>query len=397
MALVPHHDHLAHNNPQMQPSISLQNNTARPDWQQCVEDSGLVWHGGGTVPYWVEDQHIEFTLAAAEVLEAAANELHAMCMDACDTIVQKGWYERLFLPENLIPHVEESWREGDPYLYGRFDLAWDGVGSPKLLEYNADTPTSLLEAAVIQWQWLEHHFPEADQLNSLHEALIESWRSFSENQIHFACVWDQLEDRQTIAYLAECAEQAGKIVSLLDMQEIGYVEDGYFTDQNDHRITKLFKLYPWEWLCEESFFEVIGAERKIFLEPAWKMMLSNKAILPLLWELHPQHPLLLPASSSLTEIQLQGVNEWVSKPCFGREGQGITMMNRSTAPKSYMSSTQNYGANIYQEKASLFQSRNQHFIWGLWMVEDECRGLSARGDASPITGNLSRFYPHVIL
>jgi glutathionylspermidine synthase len=36
-------------------------------------------------------------------------------------------------------------------LYGRFDLAYRGDGPPKLLEYNADTPTALFEAAVVQW------------------------------------------------------------------------------------------------------------------------------------------------------------------------------------------------------------------------------------------------------
>src|SRR5205085_9315425 len=45
--------------------------------------------------------------------------------------------------------VAESWhrRAELPSVYGRFDLRHDGDGPAKLLEYNADTPTSLVEAA----------------------------------------------------------------------------------------------------------------------------------------------------------------------------------------------------------------------------------------------------------
>ncbi|CCJ76861.1 Similarity with glutathionylspermidine synthase, group 1 [Cronobacter muytjensii 530] len=35
------------------------------------------------------------------------------------------------------------------------DFVWTGQGPVKLLEYNADTPTSLYESAYFQWQWLK--------------------------------------------------------------------------------------------------------------------------------------------------------------------------------------------------------------------------------------------------
>ena len=156
----------------MSANIQLETSLPRPDWKARVEAAGLIWHGAGGDSYWNENQHLVLTLAAAETLEDAALELHAMCLEACEQIVRRGWWERLALPEAAIGLVQSSWMSGDFSLYGRFDLAWDGTGTPKLLEYNADTPTSLLEAAVIQWQWLEESFPESDQLNSLHEALV---------------------------------------------------------------------------------------------------------------------------------------------------------------------------------------------------------------------------------
>ncbi len=377
----------------MNTPIRLEVRPPRTGWQERVESAGLIWHGAGGEPYWTEDRNLVFTLEAAEVLEAAANELHAMCLHACGEIVRRGWWERLALPESAIGMVQTSWMAGDLSLYGRFDLAWDGTGTPKLLEYNADTPTSLLEAAVIQWQWLEDVAPGSDQLNSIHEALVERWASFPGALVHFACKWDHLEDRQTIAYLAETAEQAGKNVELMDMGEIGFSESGRFTDAAERPIERLFKLYPWEWMAEEPFFAEIGQERSRFTEPAWKMMLSNKGILPILWELNPGHPLLLPAAT--TREGLGAVDRWVEKPFFGREGSGVSLHSRGPyhSPPPLPSPE---GPPVYQQYAPLFQTGGKHVVWGLWMVGDECRGLSARADTGPVTGNLSRFLPHRI-
>jgi glutathionylspermidine synthase len=377
----------------MRSNIRLEASPARPEWKTRVESAGLIWHGAGAAPYWNENQHLVLTLQAAEVLEDAATELHALCLEACEQIARRDWWARLAIPEAAIGLVQTSWLAADISLYGRFDLAWDGTGQPKLLEHNADTPTSLLEAAVIQWQWLEDTFPESDQLNSIHEALVDRWREVREDTVHFACVWDMLEDRQTIAYLAETAEQAGKSVMLMAMEEIGFSPDGRFTDADELPIEKLFKLYPWEWMMHEPFFAEIAQERHRFIEPAWKMMLSNKGILPILWELNPGHPLLLPASLTRDGLCSQGVSHWVEKPLFGREGAGVSLMDRGNCI-ARGAEGQAGEPLVYQKCANLFTADRKHFVWGMWMVGDECRGLSVRGDNSPITGNLSQFFPH---
>jgi len=377
----------------MRSPIRLESRNARTGWQKRVEDAGLTWHGADGLPYWEEERNLVLTLQAAETLEDAATELHALCLEACEQIVQRGWWDRLAISDTAAKLAEASWLTSDFSVYGRFDLAWTGTGSPKLLEYNADTPTSLLEASVIQWQWLEDVAPESDQLNSIHEALINQWKKISDPRVHFACAWDQLEDRQTIAYLAETAEQAGKTVELLDMSEIGFSEEGRFTDSLEIPINRLFKLYPWEWMAEEPFFAEIGNERHRFIEPAWKMMLSNKGILPILWELNPGHPNLLPAFTSKEKLTNFGVTSWAEKPFFGREGAGVRLLDHGREFSAGETGHQNEPV-VFQQHAHLFSAEQMHFVWGLWMIGDECRGLSARGDKSPVTGNLSRFLPH---
>lgn len=379
----------------MSGEIRLETSMPRRDWRRRVEEAGLIWHGAGGDSYWNEQEHLVLTLRAAETLEDAATELHALCLEACEQIMRRDWWDRLAIPETAVPLVQASWLSGDFSLYGRFDLAWDGRGQPKLLEYNADTPTSLLEAAVIQWQWLEDCHPESDQLNSLHEALVARWSAVPENTVHFAAAWEMLEDRQTIAYLAETAEQAGKTAVLMDMEEIGFSPEGRFTDSAELPIDRLFKLYPWEWMAGEPFFAEIGQERSRFIEPAWKMMLSNKGLLPILWELNPGHPLLLPASGSRDGLRGMGVNRWVEKPFCGREGGGVTVMEHGV-PVAKGVPAADGGPLVYQQRAELFAGGGRYFVWGLWMVGDECRGLSVRGDRSLVTGNLSQFFPHRI-
>lgn len=156
----------------------------RPGWQQTVEEQGLVYPltrypDDSLRPYWDESAYYVFSLPEVETLEVVVEELHAMCLAAAEHIVKNDRFADLGITDRrLAALIAESWRRRDelPSIYGRFDLRYDGTGPAKMLEYNADTPTSLVEAASPQWFWMEERFPGADQWNSLHERLIEAWR-----------------------------------------------------------------------------------------------------------------------------------------------------------------------------------------------------------------------------
>ena len=134
----------------------------------------------------------------------------------------------LFLiPKEFEEYVIRSWENDEPSVYGRFDLAYDGVGAPKMLEYNADTPTALVEAAVAQWVWLKDVDERADQFNSIHEQLIDAWKDVLKRDsgpIHFAAMrkLDTPEDYITAEYMRDTAIQAGAKTSFIDMTDIGW-------------------------------------------------------------------------------------------------------------------------------------------------------------------------------
>ena len=359
----------------------------RGDWQAKVEELGLVYHSlDGR--YWDESACYEFTAAEVDMLEAATNGLHRLCVEAVGRVISQNLFARLHIPSDFVPLIRQSWEREDLSLYGRFDLCYDGSRAPKLYEYNADTPTSLLEAAVVQWHWLEEVFPGADQFNSIHEKLIAAWTGAKlRGPVHFACVRDHAEDLANTVYLEDTARQAGLETRRLFMDEIAWNGLNFLDAQNE-RIGTLFKLYPWEWLLDEQFSVHLLQEPWQVVEPAWKMILSNKAILPLLWEWYPEHPNLLAAYTSPERLG----SSFVKKPIFGREGANVTMIDNG----NQLTTDGDYGAEgyVYQALAMPRLFSNNYPVIGSWVVQGEAAGMGIRESDSPITRNTSRFVPH---
>jgi glutathionylspermidine synthase len=361
----------------------------RVDWRERVESIGLTYHSHDHGPYWDESACYELTAHEVDTLETAANQLHYLCIDAAEAVINNKWWSRLGIPESTVPAILRSWERDDFSLYGRFDVSFDGT-SPKMLEYNADTPTALVEAAVAQWFWLQDMHPEADQFNSVHERLIEAWKRWRGHTIHFSSIKDHPEDVQTVLYLRDTCEQAGVKTKSIFIEDIGWdAKRARFVDLDNEIIERAFKLYPWEWLCHEQFGAHLATDPVHFIEPAWKMLLSNKGLLPILWELFPDHPNLLPAYESSTALG----ERYIRKPKLSREGANVSWIEGGVVVEE---TAGDYGeeGHIYQALASIPDFDGHHPIFGVWVVDHEAAGLGIREDTSKITGNLSRFVPH---
>ncbi|MFC9729225.1 glutathionylspermidine synthase family protein [Streptomyces roseolus] len=385
----------------------------RPGWQEIVEEQGLVYPltrypDGSLRPYWDESAYYSFTLPEVEALEEVVEELHAMCLAAAAHIVERNRFPDLGITDpKVAERVAESWRRRSelPSLYARFDLVYDGTGPAKMLEYNADTPTSLVEAASPQWFWMEDRFPGADQWNSLHERLVDAWKRqaplLPPGPVHFAhSETDELgEDLMTVAYLRETAEQAGLATEALSVERIGWDRlSRRFVDEKLRFIRSCFKLYPWEWLVTDPFGKHVlstldnggSTGTTCWIEPAWKMLLSNKALLAVLWELYPGHPNLLPAYLDGPR-ELAATTGWAAKPLLGREGAGVTLHE----PGSEVAVRDE--PCCYQGLAPLPDFDGNRTLLGAWVVEDEAAGLGIRESVGPVTDEYARFLPHVIL
>lgn len=370
--------------------------TPRADWRDKVSELGLVFHTIEDKTYWDESVAWSFGSNQVAEIESATAELYRLYLEAGQNIIDRKLYRWFGIPEWCVPLIEQAWEDEPPALnYGRFDLGYDGKSPPKLFEFNCDTPTSLLEASVIQWHWKQEVAPHADQFNSIHEKLVERWKAIAYNIDHyctFAHVHDDAgEDMMTVSYLRDTALEAGVENTAIHMSDIGWSSDGRcFVDLDNRIINALYKLYPWEWLVQEDFSKHIAEsmETTAWIEPIWKMLWSNKAILVLLWEMFPDHPNLLPAY-----YESVGGDE-VKKPILAREGANVTLTRDGATIES---SGGDYGAEgfIWQKRYELPGEGQNRPVIGSWVVDGEPAGMGIREDGL-ITGNAARFVPHII-
>jgi glutathionylspermidine synthase len=378
----------------------------RDDWRDTADACGFDFHTIEGERYWDERGYYAFTLAEIERdIEAPTGEIDAMCLELVGRAVDDEEYlRRLKIPETFWPLIAESWERDENSLYGRLDLKYDGHGPAKLLEYNADTPTSIFESAVFQWTWLDQALERrliasvADQYNSIHERLIDAWKKYGTGRhLHLTGTTENEEDFGTLAYLEDTAVQAGLTATLIDIKDIGWRDEGGgFVDLEGRDLALAFKLYPWEWMFRDAFGAKLREAPTRWIEPPWKAVLSNKGILPLLWEMCPGHPNLLPAYFEDDPRAGELGASYVRKPLYSREGANVALI-REGIPVAEQEGP--YGAEgfIRQAFASLRSFSQQHPVLGSWLIDHIPCGLSVREDENPITGNTSRFLPHAIL
>jgi glutathionylspermidine synthase len=372
----------------------------RPNAYELVEAEGLAYAredgpDGRPVPYWHEDAAYVFTEPEIDRLEQVTSELHEMSLKATEWMASdEPTLRRLGIPEYAWRSLRVS-LDQDRSLYGRFDLVWDGESHPKLLEYNADTPAGLVEAALTQWSWLEARKPDRDQWNLLHERLVQAWRERIEpgEPVHLVSgEREPVEDWNTVAYVADTVQEAGGVPVVLPVERIGLVKGTFrLVDEDDQPLRTCFKMYPWEWMLAEDFgtAAVIGDTR--WCEPLYKVLTGSKALLAVLWQLYPDHPNLLPTYWDADRLG----PDFVVKPVYGWEGAGIRIVRSGevvAAPQKHTSGQ----AAVYQEYRDIVPFDGALPVLGTWVINGHAAGLGIRESDHLITDTNARFLPHYI-
>lgn len=376
----------------------------RANWRESVESQGFIFptsptESGGEVPYWYESAVYEISESEALELESATERLYAMCVEASH-FMASGQFGLLGLPDWSFEHIRESLEAAEPSLYARFDLSFGDGRGVKLLELNGDTPTGLVESSVAQWHWLNDVGPQWQQFNRVHDMLINRWAELAplipDSRLHLSYLdtSDTHEEQITCAYMQDCATQAGLTTSLINVNDIGMeLGSEQLVDLAGAPITAMFKLYPWENMLSEPFGRAVldSSSPVTWVEPLWKVLLSNKALLAALWHIYPEHELLLPAYLDSP----QGLEEWIAKPLHGREGDGIHVQARGI---EFTPSQAFYGEEgyCYQQWDQLPDFDGNYAVLGSWVVGGKAAGLGIRESDGPVTDFYARFVPHLI-
>ncbi len=386
----------------------------RPDWVSLADGLGFTFHTSPAAPYWVDDACYALTRRQVERdITAATADAVAMCARLLDRAagddeilaslgIERQWWDG----------IRDSWLRAEGTLYGRFDLAYDGRGAARILEFNADVPGTLFESAHFQWHWFEALHADgavpraADQFNRLHEALVGAFRALAGQHaiLHVAASLDDAEERCLARYLCDCACQSGRAVDLIDIGDIGIGAAGQWLDLDGRPITWLFKVYRWDLLLREPFARFLGGERAPQLvEPRWKMVLASKGILAWLWRMFPRHPNLLPTWFEDDPAANPG-QSYVTKPLFSNRGANVRIVSPEL-PGGELSTGGPYGPErrVVQayHRLPVFRSaagERVHAVLGSWVVAGRPEGLAVYEDTGPIVGHATmRFVPHIVL
>ena len=378
--------------------------------QTVLEDIGMQWHTDSDGSDYIVPELVVVNEQQAEAYYEAANTLYDMYVEAAQHVIDKQLYTNLGIDPLLIPLIEQSWERDDWHLYGRFDLAGGLDGQPiKLIEFNADTPTSLFETSIVQWALLKaNNMDEARQFNNLHAMLQDNFRrlvtgedadfaeTYQKEKFLFSSISGLPEDERTVRYLQHVAHEAGLYTDFAFMNEVGFIPKQGVFNRDQQRADFWFKLFPWEDIAadEPELTEMLQSISDLgttrFVNPAYTVLFQSKGIMKILCDLYPDSPYLLKTDFN----PLQGVAQ-VEKKLFGREGENtrITDANGNLVAET----DGNYGhhRSVFQEYVEFPQdAEGNRYQAGVFFAYEAC-GLGFRRGGE-ILDNMSKFVGHII-
>lgn len=380
--------------------------------KQLLESIGMSWHTDEDGSDYISDTLVEVSETQANAYYEAANTLYDMYVEAAQHAIDRKLYYELGIPSNLVPLIEDSWDKDDWHLYGRFDLAGGLDGLPiKLIEFNADTPTSLFETAIVQWTILKANgMDEAHQFNNIHSMLRDNFRHlvthdepagefgrlYRSQAILFSSVRDLPEDERTTRYLQEVAHEAGFYTDFCYMDETGFIENDGVYNKDQQLAAFWFKLFPWEDLAADEIEltrilqKISNAGHTRFVNPAYTLLFQSKGMLKVLYDLFPDSPYLLRTGFE----PLAGVPQ-VRKKLFGREGANMAILEADGTTRLETDGPYDFHKDIYQELAAFPQDSASHsYQAGVFYIWEACGLGFRRGGA--ILDNTSKFVGHIV-
>ncbi|MBU0656682.1 MAG: glutathionylspermidine synthase family protein [Gammaproteobacteria bacterium] len=378
-----------------------------------MEEVGMTWHTDPDGQPYVADEIVQVTQAETEAYYAAANELYDMYVEAAQYVIDNDLFLELDIPYNLVDQINRSWENDHRHLYGRFDFAGGVDGLPiKLIEFNADTPTSLFETAVVQWALLKANgMDEAAQFNTVYASIRDNFRrlvtgeedpeAFGEyyrfQNMLFSSIRDLPEDERTVRFLQHLATDAGFQTDFCYMDEVGFLESDGIFNPAETRFDYWFKLYPWEDIALQTdgingiLDDITRNTDSVILNPAYTLLFQSKGIMKVLYDLFPDSPYLLETRYE----PLRGKKQ-VGKKMFGREGANTAIYDATGKILREIPGEYDRYRTIYQEFAAYPQdTQGRSYQAGVFFAWEAC-GLGFRRGGE-ILDNLSKFVGHRVI
>ncbi len=353
------------------------------------------------------------TQKEADAYYTATNEIYDMYVQAAEYVIENDLFFELGIPFNLVDMIKKSWdNDVHWHIYGRFDLAGGIDDIPiKLIEFNADTPTSLFETALLQWALLkENDLDDAQQFNNVYEAIKNNFKrlitlfddieNFDKNydgwKILFSSVDGNEEEEVTTKLLQQMATDAGFNTHFEYLGNVEFDENGIY-DAKGNKYEYFFKLYPWEDIATDegelatTLTSIMKNQKAIILNPAYTLLFQSKGMLKILSDMFPESPYILKCSYE----PLEGIKQ-VEKTVFGREGANTKIINADGSIATQRDGAYGNYKKVYQEYVEFTSdAKGDKYQAGVFFAYEAC-GLSFRKGAE-ILDNMSKFVGHHLL
>ncbi|WP_187647239.1 glutathionylspermidine synthase family protein [Nitrosophilus labii] len=376
-----------------------------------LESIGFKWHTDSDGSPYVADELVVLSEDEANAYYEAANELYDMYVEAAQYVIENNLFHELNIPFNLADIIKKSW-ENDVHwhIYSRFDFAGGIDDKPiKLLEFNSDTPTALFETAILQWAMLKYNgLNEAKQFNNVYEAIKDNFKRtvtlhkdisnfdkwYEGWKILFSSIKGSIEDENTTKLLQIMASEAGFETDFCYADEVGFSDEGIFCNEKNFEFW--FKLIPWEDIAIEEpqlaaiLTNIVKNQKAIIFNPPYTLLFQSKGMMKILWDLFPDHPLLLKTSFEPIEGK-----KFVEKRCFGREGENVVIYDENGDLIEKKDGEYGNFKPIYQEFIELPKDeRGRVYQAGVFFAYEGCGVGFRRGEL--IIDNMSKFVGHII-
>jgi len=378
--------------------------------EASIRDAGFGWYLDGDNHDYLTTDVVMVSRDEGQDFIKAAEECYQMYVKAFDHVFRNNLWSRLGLPDEIIPLIKHDWQRALPLLCGRLDLAGGIEDLPiKLIEFNADTCTSLPESAYFQdWMQAPIRLNYKGQINYLVSDLTRVLRNlkiqYSDRPATLLLTsLGYVEDQLNLEVIKAAGEEAGFAVDYADLKEVVFSEDGVFLEDDKGEYIQyhfVYKLVPWEFIMfeEPELLQILTDlsinQDLIVLNPAYSIAFQAKHMMSIIYELFPDHPLVLPTYDN--DEQLRG-QQHVKKVNFGRLGENVSVID--PAGKVVSENDGDFGSysSVYQAFTPLYADEDGDLYQGaMFLCDGNPSCLSFRRRDGLIIDDDCEFIPHIL-
>lgn len=351
------------------------------------------------------DELVGFSSAEIQHLKNVTEEAYGIFVKATQRILERNELKKIGIPSFFEPCVYHSWenRSRHPFCLGRFDLS-GGVDqlTTKVIEFNADTASTLPETLYWQTLQLSQAKESLQQFNNLRQDLTLKLQSlagsFDFGQPTFlGSSLGYKEDVLNVNAILDVAHQAGFDTHYLDLEKVVFSDNGIFYEVGDEYVPVdvWYKLFPWDWVFKEEpelakiLNKIIINDQAVILNPAYTTIWQNKVFMSYITEHFPNNVI----AETRTELTWE-MSSYVKKPMYGRIGENITLKDGSRE----VSTAGDYGRQpmIYQKYYPLGKDSESYYYQPGVFYSDRPSALNVRAQNHPILTDDCEFMSHFI-